>query len=120
MNENDNIIWGSSPDIQAEEPSDNNINQNKDFDWTAYEQLSDEIKQSWVRKPDKEKESKKRKRKIPFTAIVNVRTLVVILILVAIITTDVKLRPRHRPTPPDNYTTALYQALRFFNAQRCM
>lgn len=54
---------------------------------------------------------------------VTVRSVVVVGILVALITLIVKLAQRSHhhvhPSVPDNYTTALHQALFFFNAQRC-
>ncbi|KAM1207782.1 hypothetical protein COP2_008578 [Malus domestica] len=95
---------------------------------------SDKVKQGWLLKPenkDDERSIDEKKKRTMFTSMrkifcakysVTVRSVVVVGILAAFITLIVKLAQRSHhhvhPSVPDNYTTALHQALFFFNAQR--
>lgn len=100
---------------------------------------SDEVKQGWLLKPENKEngghdherniDGKKKKRRMMskiLGSLVSIRSLVVVgvAILVALIIVLVKIAQRNHhhlnSSPPHNYTTALHQALLFFNAQRCM
>ncbi|XP_009339798.2 endoglucanase 25 [Pyrus x bretschneideri] len=95
---------------------------------------SDKVKQGWLLKPenkDDERSTDEKKKRTMFMSMrkiccakysVTVGSVVVVGILVALITLIVKLAQRSHHhvhlSVPDNYTTALHQALFFFNAQR--
>lgn len=101
---------------------------------------SDEVKQGWLLKPEKKEngpheherniDGEKKKTRMMSNilgSLVNIRSLVVVgvAIVVALIIVLVKIiaqRNNHHlhSSSPHNYTTALHQALLFFNAQRCM
>ncbi|KAJ9171756.1 hypothetical protein P3X46_015075 [Hevea brasiliensis] len=92
-----------------------------DYDRGAYRWQSEEdVKQSWLLKPNKE--SERRKKRMAYVNNVTVKTLLLLVFLGGFIALVVKVVSRHRhrhPAPgPDNYTIALHQALMFFNAQR--
>ncbi|BFG43469.1 hypothetical protein CerSpe_297430 [Prunus speciosa] len=98
---------------------------------------SDEVKQGWLLKPENKENGghnherniygKKKKRRMMskiLGSLVSIRSLVVVgvAILVALIIVLVKIAQRNHhhlhSSSPHNYTTALHQALLFFNAQR--
>ncbi|TXG63339.1 hypothetical protein EZV62_010333 [Acer yangbiense] len=87
-------------------------------------QSVDEVKQSWLLRPEREKDQRRRKKFIQGKMIKSLVLYAVLagLIITLIIVLVVVARRRHHHCPPptsDNYTVALHQALTFFNAQRC-
>lgn len=113
-----NNIWGGSFEIRAAEGDDVEC----DNDRAASAALEEEVKQSWLLRPDIERERTRKKKKKFIINGMMVRTLAVLAVVVIIILIVVVMSRRHRrhPVPgPDNYTLALPLSLMFFNAQRC-
>ncbi|EEF47305.1 endoglucanase 25 [Ricinus communis] len=116
----DRNIWGGSFEITPATPSfdDGDV----DCDRGAYRsQSEEEVKQSWLLRPDKETE--RRKKRSSYVDGMIIRTLFVVVVLVGfiavVVTVATKNNSHWHPLPgPDNYTIALRQALMFFNAQR--
>ncbi|GAV57014.1 Glyco_hydro_9 domain-containing protein [Cephalotus follicularis] len=123
-------IWGGTFEISHEEtPRQGNGDDDR---MTADPSSIEEVKQSWLLRPEIGMGKKKKKRKccsIMSSIILKDRmmmvigALVVLCVLAAVIAIIVVVARRQRhhralPGPDDNYTVALHQALMFFNAQR--
>ncbi|KAK0580760.1 hypothetical protein LWI29_005957 [Acer saccharum] len=123
-------MWGGSFEIIPNEGQA--VTEDGDYDRAAYRsptppQSVDEVKQSWLLRPEREKDQRRKKKFIQGKMIKSLVLYAVLagLIITLIIVLVVMARRRHhhhhhRPPPTsDNYTVALHQALTFFNAQRC-
>ncbi|TXG65161.1 hypothetical protein EZV62_006436 [Acer yangbiense] len=117
-------LWGGSFEItpnHEEQP----VTEDGDYDRAAYRSPTpplsvDEVKQSWLLRPEREREKRRKKKFIQGRIIKNLALYVVLAGLITLIIVLVA-RHRHRRRPPpisDNYTVALHQALKFFDAQR--
>ncbi|KAK1560228.1 hypothetical protein Q3G72_023775 [Acer saccharum] len=120
-------MWGGSFEIIPNEGQA--VTEDGDYDRAAYRsptppQSVDEVKQSWLLRPEREKDQRRKKKFIQGKMIKSLVLYAVLagLIITLIIVLVVMARRRHhhhRPPPTsDNYTVALHQALTFFNAQR--
>ncbi|WCJ22284.1 glycosyl hydrolase 9A1 [Euphorbia peplus] len=112
-------IWGGSFEIVPTAPS------TADGDTDGHrerEAIDDEVKHSWLLRPEKINERKKKGFSNFFNGDIVFRTLLVVVVLggvVALVVTLIKHHHHPHPPPlPDNYTLALHKALMFFNAQR--
>lgn len=119
--------WGGTLEINAADSlTDDDRSRNlQDLDRATPSRPLDETQQSWLLGP----KVLKKKKYVDLGCILVSRkiflwtlgTIVVTALLSGFITLIVKKLPHHnhKEPPPDNYTTALRIALKFFNAQQC-
>ncbi|KAJ7977624.1 Endoglucanase [Quillaja saponaria] len=115
-------MWGGPLEIHTKDTEEDE-EEDRNIDRAAYQgsQSEEEVKQSWLLKPDNRKE-KKNKWGNKYFNTVTFKSFILVTIIVVFIVLIAKFVPhnhRHRRvSPSDNYTVALPQALMFFNAQR--
>ncbi|XP_050204151.1 endoglucanase 9-like [Mercurialis annua] len=117
----DRNIWGGTFEVNPKTPSDDDERE-IEYDRAAYRGQSEEqVKQSWLLRPDRETE--RRKKRVSYVNCMMVRTLLVGVVVSGFVALIVVVatkngRRKHLAPGPDNYTIALHQVLLFFNAQR--
>ncbi|KAL3654006.1 Endoglucanase 12 [Castilleja foliolosa] len=123
-----NNHWGGSLEINGVDSPIEDNSRSTDWDRASLSPQQrinlNETQQSWLLGPS----DKKKKKYVDLGCIVLSRTafqwfvgsiLIAFLVIgLPIIITRTWPKHQQRPSPPDNYTTALRKALRFFNAQK--
>ncbi|KAH7578281.1 hypothetical protein ACOSP7_000494 [Xanthoceras sorbifolium] len=113
-------LWGGAFEISTNE--DQTTTEDGDSDRAAYRSPPsvEEVKQSWLLRPEREKEMKRKKKFIQGKVIKNLAVYTALAGLITLVIVLVSRRRHHQRTAPvsDNYTIALHHALMFFNAQR--
>nr|XP_048336359.1 endoglucanase 25-like [Ziziphus jujuba var. spinosa] len=114
-------ILGGSMEIETENPADDD-DRNSSFGRSSYGAPSEEVKRSWLLRPESDSDRTKIKKHTPCVNMLFLKNFLIVVVLGTIITIIVGLastRRHHNYLPKtDNNTVALHHALFFFNAQR--